>query len=181
MNLLYKGNYSKRFEHIFPFISGKNVTEICFGDIAIAGYCRKNGINWAGIDINENFVKNAQKYGFNASMGNVHTMANFPKGDVCIIAGSLYHFHEDRETLFMKMLDCGPIIIISEPVINLSNNKGIIGKLAKASATINGKKQLFRYTTASLTAELNLLSRKLNFNYKIIGQFYKDLIIVITK
>ena len=181
MNLLYKGNYNRRFEYISKHISGKNVTEICFGDTIIADYCSKNKINWIGIDINEKFVKNALKKGFQAELADVQLLDKFPKADTCILSGSLYHFHENIEPLFIKMLDCSPLIIISEPVINLSNAKGIIGKLAKASATINDKKQEFRYSLDSLITELTTLGKKLNFNYKIIEQFDKDLIIVITK
>ena len=181
MGLLYKGNYNKRFEHITPLISGKSVTEICFGDTIIADFCIKNDLIWTGIDINENFVKKALKKRYKAELADIQKLDKFPLGDTCILSGSLYHFHEETEGLFKKMLDCSPLIIISEPVINLTTNKGIIGKLAKASATINGKKQPFRYTHDSLIAELNLLSKKLTFNYKVIEQFNKDLIIVITK
>jgi hypothetical protein len=181
MNMLYKGNYNDRFKHIVNHISGKNVTEICFGDTIIADYCSKNKIGWTGIDINDYFVKNALKMGYHALLADVEKINTFQKADTCIMSGSLYHFHKNPEEILKKMLDCAPVIIISEPVINLSNNKGIIGKLAKASATVNGKKQHFRYTFDTLTAELNSLSKKLSFNYKIAGQFDKDLIIVITK
>jgi hypothetical protein len=181
MNLLYKGNYNKRFEHITKHISGKNVTEICFGDIIIADYCSKNKISWTGLDINPNFVKKALQKGYSAKLVNVEILLEFPKADTCIISGSLYHFHEDIESFFTKMLACANTIIISEPIINLSSNKGIIGKLAKASANINGTKQAFRYTLDSLTEELNSQSKKLNFNYRVVEQFDKDLIVVITK
>ena len=181
MNLLYKGRYNERFEHITSLISGKKATEICFGDTIIAEYCSGNAISWTGIDINENFVKKAIKKGYKAEQADVQKLDTFPLGDVCILSGSLYHFHEDTEELFRKMLECAPQIILSEPVINISNTKGIIGKLAKASANVKGQKQAFRYTLHSLTDELNHLSKKLNFNYKVIEQFDKDLIIVITK
>jgi hypothetical protein len=79
------------------------------------------------------------------------------------------------------MLDCANRLIISEPVINLSNNKGIIGKLAKASANVNGKKQAFRYTEKTLLETIEELSKKLLFKYTVEVRFDKDLIIVIKK
>jgi hypothetical protein len=179
MSLLYKGKYYKRFESVIKQISGRTVTEICFGDIVIAGYCKKNSIQWVGVDINEAFVKNALKKGFKAEQKDVQQLKQFPKAETCIICGSLYHFHEDPEALFIKMLACAPRIIISEPVINLSNDNGIIGKLAKASATVNGKKQTFRYTKKTLIQLLDVLSKKLQFEYSVTEQFDKDLIIVI--
>lgn len=181
MSLLYKGNYYKRFEPIIKQIEGKKVTEICFGDIVIAEYCKNHKLAWIGIDTNENFVKNAVKKGFYAQLSDVDKVAEFPKADTCIISGSLYHFHENLERLFTKMLVCAPHIIISEPIINLSNNKGIIGKLAKASANVNGKKQAFRFTKKTLLETLDLLSTKLNFNYSVVDKIDKDLIIVIKK
>ncbi len=181
MNLIYKGGYSRRFKQITAHIIGKKVTELCFGDTVIAEFCRLNGLQWSGIDINENFVKNALKNGYNAQLENIETIDQFPIGDTCILSGSFYQFHESSEKLFTKMLACAPTLIISEPIINLSNNKGIIGNLAKASAKINGKKHEFRFTLDSLTAEINLLSTKLNFNFRIVEQFDKDLIIVISK
>jgi hypothetical protein len=64
---------------------------------------------------------------------------------------------------------------------SVSNNKGIIGKLAKASANVNGKTQAFRYTEKTLLETIEELSKKLIFKYTVEQQFKKDLIIVIKK
>lgn len=181
MSLLYRGNYYQRFDPVFKHITGKKVTELCFGDTIIAEHCKKNGIAWNGIDINEDFVKNALKKGFTAEQQDLERNNTLPQADTCIICGSLYHFHKDQESLFRKMLDCANRVIISEPVINLSNNKGIIGKLAKASANVNGKTQAFRYTEKILLEKIEELSKKLIFKYTVEQQFKKDLIIVIKK
>ena len=181
MSLLYKGNYYKRFEPIFKQISGKKVTEICFGDTIIAEYCKKEAIDWKGIDINAVFVTNALKKGLSAERNDILSIAKLPEADTCIICGSLYHFNISLESLFTKMLESAPLIIISEPVLNLSNTKGIIGKLAKASANVEGKKQAFRFTEKTLLAALEELKEKLHFEYKVVDRFDKDLIIVIKK
>lgn len=181
MSLLYKGKYYKRFGPILKQISGKKVTEICFGDTIIAEYCRKKSIDWRGIDINEVFVSNAIKKGLSAERNDILSIAKLPEADTCIICGSLYHFNVNLESLFTKMLECAPLIIISEPVLNLSNNKGIIGKLAKASASVNGKHQPFRFTEKTLLDELNKLRDKLQFKYSVVDHFEKDIVIVIRK
>ena len=181
MSLLYKGNYYKRFEPILKQISGKKVTEICFGDTIIAEYCKKRSIEWKGIDINEVFVTNALKKGLSAERNDILSIPKLPEADTCIICGSLYHFNISLESLFTKMLESAPLIIISEPVLNLSNNKGIIGKLAKASANVEGKTQAFRYTEKTLLDTLNELSKKLNFKYSVVDRFDKDIILLITK
>ncbi len=181
MSVLYKGNYYKRYEPICKLICGYKVTELCFGDTIIADYCNKKNIEWTGYDINSAFVKNAVNKGFKAHLENIHSIHQFAPADICMIVGSLYHFHDDIETLFEKMLRCAPQVIISEPVINLSHKKGIIGKLAKVSATIHGAKQDFRYTEKTLLLTLDILSKKFNFRFEIAEQMSKDLIIVINK
>lgn len=181
MSLLYKGNYYKRFKPVLEHISGNKVTEICFGDIVIADYCKKKSIEWTGIDINEAFVKNAQKRGLNAQKKDILDLNELPIADTCIICGSLYHFNNQLEHLIMKMFACAPKIIISEPIHNLSTNKGIIGKLAKASANVNGTKQDFRFTKDSLLFALTDLSKKLQFKFSVVEQQNKDIIIVLQK
>lgn len=181
MSLLYKGNYYKRFKPVADQISGKRVTEICFGDVVIAEYCKSKSIDWTGIDINDAFIKNAQKQGLNAQKQDILDLNELPAADTCIICGSLYHFNNQLESLFVKMLACAPKIIISEPINNLSTNKGIIGKLAKASANVNGKKHDFRFTQESLLLALTELSNKLKFEFSVVGQLNKDIIIVIKK
>ncbi len=181
MQMLYKGNYYGRFGAVLKHVSENTVTELCFGDTIIAKHCKKEGITWTGLDINEAFVKKAMKKGFNASRSDISTLPSIPPADVVIICGSLYHFHSEVEELFIKMLAAAPTIIISEPVHNLSTHKGIIGKLARASANINGKEQHFRYTEKTLTDLLNILRDRLKFRFEITDRFSKDLIIVIKK
>lgn len=181
MSLLYKGEYFKRFKPVLKNISGQKVTEICFGDTIIADYCAKKGLAWTGIDINAVFVSTALRKGLNAERRDVLSLSKLPEADTCIICGSLYHFNYDLESLFVKMLECAPQIIISEPVINLSSGSGIIGKLAKASANVNGKKQPFRFTETTLLQKLDELRRKFNFEYWVAARFNKDIIIVIRK
>jgi hypothetical protein len=181
MNLLYKGKYRSRFDSIGNLISGQSVTELCFGDTIIADKCGANNIKWTGLDVNEQFSARAKKKGYDVISADINTIKAFPKADTCIMCGSLYHFNSNLPELISKMLDCAPVIIISEPVKNLSSSKGIIGKIARASATVKGHKQTFRYTKDTLTETLSNLSAKLNFKIIIIEQFDKDLILVITK
>lgn len=182
MQLLYKGQYFKRFEKIIPYLkSAKKITELCFADTIIANYCKENNIIWVGYDLNEVFVTNAQLKKYNAYKADVLQLKNYEKADICLMIGSLYHFHENLELLLQKMFDAAPIIIVSEPVKNLSQSKGIIGKLAKASATVNGKEQAFRFTENSLLQQLSAFESKINFKTEVIERFNKDLIIRLTK
>jgi hypothetical protein len=181
MNLLYKGNYTKRFEAVIRLLNEQSAVELCFGDTLIAEYCFKNKISWKGFDINEGFVEHAKSKGYNAVVSDIRATPSFGKAEVCIITGSLYHFHYDIETLLKKMFECAPRILISEPVINLTSQTGIIGKLAKRSASVNGTEQEFRYTEKTLISELESLSKKLKFTFTIRNRISKDIIIELNK
>jgi len=181
MQLLYKGQYHKRFTKLFPVLKAKKITELCFGDTIIANYCKQNKIEWTGYDVNLPFIKTAQKANLNAICGDVLKIESFAKADICLIIGSLYHFHNSLEALISKMFNCAPVIILSEPIKNLTQSKGIIGKLAKGSSDINGLNQNFRFNEQTLMEKLKILSLTLNFKIEIIEKFNKDIIIRLSK
>lgn len=181
MQLLYKGQYKQRYKKIIPFLRANKITELCFGDSIIAEYCRQNNIEWTGYDINLPFVKHAKKNNLNAIKGDIVTLEKFEQADICLLIGSLYHFHESLEIVFEKMFSCAPVIIISEPIKNLTQNKGIIGKLAKGSSDINGLEQNFRFNEQTLIQKLEELSLKFNFKIELLEKFNKDCIIRLTK
>lgn len=180
MNFLYKGNYTRRFDPVCELIQGKSVTELCFGDTIVAEFCKKKGISWQGMDINPRFVSNALEKGHNAKLADIRKI-NLPSADTVIVCGSLYHFYPQLESLFTQILMSSSRIIVSEPVINLSSRKGIIGKLAKGSANVEGEEQHFRFTEESLLAEMETLSKKLDFKYSVTSRISKDIIILITQ
>jgi hypothetical protein len=181
MELLYLGRYRARFFPVCRLIRGESVTELCFGDTLIADFCRKKKILWTGLDINVNFVRHALSLGHNAVAQDISKVSHFPKADTLIMCGALYHFHDELEHMFSRMLEASPYIIISEPVINLSAGNGIIGKLAKGSAGIQGEEHDFRFNEQMLLHRLKELSEKLNFKFSKHERFSKDLIIVIER
>ncbi len=180
MNILYSFRYKQRFCDVIALFSeqDKIVTELCFGDIYIANYCSKNNILWQGFDINNYFVSYALKNNFSATNIDISQMQSFPKADVCIMIGSLYHFHNEAESMLLKMLNCAPKIILSEPIINLSSGKGIIGFLAKKFTNAGKGTEAFRYNKKSILKTLNRLTEKLKFKYKII-HIQRDILIEI--
>jgi hypothetical protein len=180
MNFLYKGAYFRRFKPVCRLISGKTVTELCFGDIVVARYCKDHQIQWTGLDINPAFVHNAELHHFKASVADIRK-TEIPAADTLVICGSLYHFHSTIDDLFLKMLNASGRIVLSEPVRNLSSGKGIIGKLAKASAKVEGEDQPFRYTEETLRVELERMRPILDFRYRIVERISKDIVILIEK
>jgi len=181
MNLLYKGGYAERFTKVTHLIDKKNVLELCFGDTRIAEFCRRNGIEWTGYDLSSNFVKEARVKKFNAHQANLAELTEFPSADICIICGSLCYFYPDLPAMLSKMLRASPKIIISEPVINLSAQKGLLGSLVRKMPFLEGSAKYFRFDEKSLMDALELYSKKLNFRYAITERFNKDMIVVLEQ
>ncbi len=179
MNILYGMKYKKRFNDIIKLLDNNDndIIELCFGDIYIAEYAKKRQKNWIGLDINNEFISNAKKQGYSAIKKDILSDP-IPKGDVCIMAGSLYHFIDNIEIVLSKMLKSSNKIIISEPIKNLSNNK-YIGFLAKKSANAGSGNETFRFTEKLFIDILEKYKKNLHFEYKIIKKD-RDILVKLT-
>lgn len=185
MNILYFFRYKERFQTVINEIKKENpqsVLDVCFGDVYVAQYCKKNKIEWTGLDINDYFVKNAVENGFNALKEDILQAEKLPQADCVVMIGSLYHFHSQISDVLKKLLAASvKNVIISEPIKNLSSSGGIIGFIATKSADAGNGDENFRYNEKSLTEMLQEQSRVLNFSFEICGYFKKDIIIKLKK
>ena len=185
MNLLYGGGYKERFNKVIEQIpdlpSNSQILELCFGDTFIADYCKEKGYQWKGIDLNEHFVKTAQKLGYDATCEDIAICKDLPKAKVCIMIGSLYHFHPNTFPMLRKMVEAADTIIISEPVSNLSDNKGIIGFFAKRAANVGKGDETFRYDSTSFLSMIHENGSLLDFKILSSRRYKKDLIITLIK
>lgn len=184
MNVLYAGRYRERFAPIVNHIHQtkvQSVLELCFGDVMIADYCRRNGIQWTGIDLNHSFVALAQRNHFNAIEGDITQGTVFPEADLCIMAGSLYHFHLQIGTVFRKVFRACPRFLVSEPVKNLSCSGGLLGYVSRRSANAGKGNEAFRYNPTSLQKMLDANRELFSFEYDVLGQGKKDMLILLTQ
>jgi hypothetical protein len=181
MNLLYFGKYKRRFSAITALIENKDrkLVELCFGDIFIAAYCKKMSKTWVGYDINKSFVDHAVCKGFEAHTADLLSVESLPSADVCILSGSLYHFHDSMDQIFSLMMTCAPKIIISEPVRNITSRQGLIGKIAACLSNVGKGSEIFRYNYDSFIQNLDYYKKKYKFKYEILSEG-KDLLIKIT-
>jgi hypothetical protein len=181
MNVLYAGKYKKRFKDITALLGphDRSVVELCFGDWYIAMHCRKSGKTWKGFDMNKSFVARAIGKGFSAEAVDLLATGSLPRADVCIMAGSLYHFHEAIDRVLPLMLACAPKIIISEPVKNVSARSGFTGAIAGYLSNAGNGGERFRYTRESLTAMLDVYKEKYAFTYEKLSEG-KDLLLKIA-
>jgi len=150
MNVLYLGGYSARFKDViscaeFDSNNDEKILELCFGDIYIARWAQRAGIKYTGIDVNEVFVRYASAQGIDARLEDLHRMSKLPDASVTVMLGSLYHFHDDLKGFIDRVMASAHRFIISEPVTNLSSNKGLIGWIARRSAKAGHGHESFRY------------------------------------
>lgn len=185
MNILYLGKYKMRFQPLIQQIqgltTGTRILELCFGDVYLAEYCRKHGYEWTGIDINSHFVATARKLGFDARYADLAQLEVLPPADLCIMMGSLYHFHPDPAIILRKMFIASDQIVISEPVLNLSSQPGIVGFLAKRAASVGKGVEDFRYTRESFMNMLENNSRVIGYRIAEVEDHGKDLIVKLLK
>jgi hypothetical protein len=182
MSFLYLGGYRHRYQMLYKYIQPSvSVLELCFGDTFLAAYCKKNNILWTGIDINKGFTERAIRKSYNAIHDDIIELDVFPKADLCVMVGSFYHFAEFTDSIFKKILSASERVIISEPVKNLSDKKGLLGFIAKHSAKAGKKHEFFRYNDTSFLQLIEQKKNEYNFEYRIIERYRKDLVIEITK
>lgn len=182
MNFLYLGRYNKRFQNIIKFIELNNtqkIVELAFGDVQIAKWAKSNNIKWTGFDINKSFVSYARCKGYEAFEKDIQAVSDIPESDLTIISGSLYHFHEFLEELINMIMSNTKILIISEPIQNISSKKNIFGKIARRSANISSEREEFRYNENTLIEALNKICAQ-KFKIETLKKYSKDIIIRIS-
>jgi len=179
MNLLYGFGYRRRFKPVTDNIGPevKSVCELCFGDTIVAQWCRQRSISWTGIDVNSHFCKVANKQGFNAIQGDIMSM-EFPLADQYVLAGSLYHFHQQIDVLFDRISSKTNRLILSEPVINLSSSNSIIGRVARKLANPGTGPAAFRFNEKSLIDTLKHEQARTQCSFRVISRG-RDLVVEI--
>ncbi len=165
MNLLYKGRYERRFESIFDLLGDDttSVCELCFGDTRVAERCKGRNVEWTGVDLNPSFCEHARNQGFHVLEGDVFEL-DLPRADVYVMAGSLYHFHDRLSALADRVFERTRRWVVSEPVRNLSQSGGLLGKLARRSANPGTGDSPFRYDAVSLGAVLGRQAQRLGLD-----------------
>ncbi len=185
MNLLYLGKYVRRFDPVIAEIrklpTGTPVLELCFGDIYVADFCKKQGYPWTGLDINDHFVRLAKRAGFDARRTDLSREERLPNAGACVMMGSMYHFYDCPEEILQKMFRSADLLIISEPVVNLSARNGVIGWFARKNANAGKREEQFRFDHGSFRSMLEANSIKLGFKIEEIHDGKKDLVVKLTR
>ncbi len=182
LNILFLGRYKLRFKRITSLIDfkvEKKIIELCFGDIYIAKWCKEHGVDYIGFDINPHFISVASQKGYCVNLVDLRDSPPIPIGDVTIMMGSLYHFHDILEELINKIMESCPRFIISEPIKNWASRNDIFGYIARKSANSGHGEEVFRFNEKSLIEKLEKISNgRWNISYRLIG---KEIIVDIRR
>jgi len=183
MQCLYLGRASNRYTRITALLPPDvhSVIELCFGDTAVAQFCRDRGIQWTGYDLSENFVGRAQALGYDAHVADILKLESLPKCDVVIMLGSLYHFPESLDLIFNKVLDSSPRLILSEAISNLASKNGLIGSLARVMTDAGNGPESFRFSRESLMAILNEQAKRLGCEIQFSSNGDREMIVVLQR
>lgn len=170
MNLLYGGKYRRRFDDVIAVLGPdvRSVVDLCFGDTVVADWCRERGIAWTGVDLNATFCATAVQRGHRAVHDDLFAV-DLPRADVFMMAGSLYHFHDQLPALFDRIWAKTSRMVLSEPVRNLSSLGGPIGWWARRSADAGDGHAAFRFTEATLIAALEREQARHPFDYRVVS------------
>ena len=181
MQILYSGRYRKRFEDITALIPAgtRSVCDLCFGDTAIADWCRSQGVEWTGVDLNTSFCARARRLGYRVIEGDLMTM-ELPPADVFVMAGSLYHFHDRLEALCDRVWARTGTFVVSEPVRNLSASRGPVGWWARRSANPGNAHAAFRYDDTTLTEALGQQGLRLGLTMRVVS-VGRDMLVVMER
>jgi len=182
MTLLYKGRYRTRFRQVCELMrdTEQTVLELCFGDVAIASYCRRQGKRWLGLDVNDTFVENAVRRGFEARKEDISQADVFPACELCIMMGSLYHFKAHLPDLFCRIKTASARWIISEPVKNWTHaSNPWLSLLARKGTRVGACEETFRFDERSLVSVLDELKISVGFNYRIVS-VSRDMIVEVV-
>jgi hypothetical protein len=180
MNVLYAGRYRRRFQDLVNLLDGaSSVCDLCFGDTVVARWCAAHDVRWTGVDLNPHFCARARRLGYAVIEGDVLS-AHLPPADVYLMAGSLYHFHDQLPALFDAIWQKTPRWILSEPVRNLSSARGLLGWWAGRSANPGDGHPTFRYTGTSLLDALREHQRRRGFTVRVVSSA-RDMVVVMER
>jgi hypothetical protein len=181
MNVLYKGRYRWRFKRVAELLRepDKLVLELCFGDILLAEFCRRQKKTWIGLDLNNAFVQYAAKRGFDARRADLLSGGKLPSCDVCVMIGSLYHFKPALPELFRRIKAVSGRMILSEPVQNWTNSNAFLRFLACKGTRVGAAEETFRFTETTLLESLDELKTSVGLDYRVQTRGERDMIVEI--
>lgn len=151
---LYGRHYPSRYRALADLIPPQSsVLDLCCGPAVLySRYLRRKSVDYAGLDINETFIKRLIRRGVHAKVWDVSKDDPLPSADYVIMQASLYHFLPDPLPILNRMLEAArKQVIVAEPIHNLTHAKlPILASFARLLTNPGSGIQSFRFTEHTL-------------------------------
>ncbi len=174
MRLLYIGTYHERYEAVARRVpEGASVVEFCCGcGYLYEKFLAQKHVGYIGVDLLPRMLSRLRKLGVPVIAGDLLSMQT-PAADICVMLGSLYHFHPKEGVLLGAMARSGRAILL-EPVKNHSFDGNPISRwLGQALSYIGDTSSSYRLTPDALDALLAEGGVEVIFDTLILGGKYR--------
>jgi SAM-dependent methyltransferase len=176
MRILYGRQFHSKYQSVANLIPETySVLDLCCGPALVYSYLSlENQRRYLGVDLSRKFVQAVGKKGVSVVHGDVWR-DDLPKNYDCILLlSSLYQFDPVADIVLQKMLFAATeLVIISEPIINLSTSRNTLLKKLASSLTSPADGSLpysgFRYDSGTLTKALQRYREVLKVDFVLAG------------
>jgi SAM-dependent methyltransferase len=123
---LYGRHYGARDRVVAELVPpGAELLDVCCGPATLyRRRLREKGVRYRGLDLNPRFVVRLRALGIRADVWDAAEPAALPPADIVTMQASLYHFLPDPRPVLERMLAAArDVVIVSEPVRNLSDSR----------------------------------------------------------
>ncbi len=152
MKRLYGNRFENRYENLIKYIPpAKSITELCPGDgYFFEFYLKDSNPDYKAVEWNTKFSLYLRELGAEVIEGDVNNV-NIPSADVVFMQGSLYQFKDYRSVLNNMYEAARELLIVSEPVKNMSQSENkIISEIAAHLSNPGDGPKHFRFTRNTL-------------------------------
>lgn len=172
MRILYGNNFFKKYELVAKEIGGLTVLDVCCGDCFLSKYI--NHDKYMGIDVNHTFISCGRRKGLNLTLIDVAS-DEWPSADCIVMLGSLYQFIPNHEKIMNKAFrKARRRVIISEPIVNLSQSKNnFVATIARCltSPGVNSSSERFNRDSIMMLYKKYGASKFFDTGREVVGVF----------
>src|SRR5262245_45418721 len=110
MRALYGRAYHERYWVAADLVpNGSHVVDLCCGcGYLFTAFLALRGIAYTGVDLVSTMTRVLRQRPVQLVHGGVLDLATLPIGDICLMLGSLYHFHPREADVLRRMTDSAP-------------------------------------------------------------------------
>ena len=125
MRVLTRGEGLRIDERVADLVPrGSSVVDVCCGTARLyRNHLRSRGHDYLGLDANGHFIMALRQRGIAARWHDARTDP-IDTADCLVMNSSLYHFHDQKHEILERMVMAArDLVIVSEPILNMSNSK----------------------------------------------------------